>query len=90
MGSLVGVILQEWQIAMHNATVAQLQQQRQQQQIQSPPPKKTDEVKAEKVKDMHVVQDLVSDIVEKPSWFELPHKTWMSVSGMYSKTGGIF
>ena len=68
MGQKVGTILAEWQIAMHNATIEEMRKR------QVPPPrppadepgKKPEEVKAEKAQDMHIVQDLVEDIAEKP------------------------
>ena len=70
MGNLVALTTQEWQIAMNHATIAQSNQQRQiqaAQQAAQPPPQKPDEVKEETEKDMHVVQDLVENIADKPS-----------------------
>lgn len=67
MSSLVGAMAQEWQIAMHNLSISQNQQAIAQQNQPKVPEKKQEEVKAEEDADMHVVQDLVSDIAEKPT-----------------------
>ena len=68
LSSMVGAMAQEWEVAMHNAAIARaaevqqsLGQQQPQQAIEGP---KTAEKPA--VEDLHVVEDLVHDIRDKP------------------------
>lgn len=73
MGSLVGAMLQEWEVAMHNAAVAGAAQMQQssgsaqgQAPVQQTPVAASEGSGKDKLEDLHVVQDLVQDIKEKP------------------------
>ena len=68
MGRLVAAMLQEWEVAMHNAAVAknaQLQQVPGQETAQ-PPAEAAKQPEKPVIEDLHVVEDLVQDIREKP------------------------
>ena len=70
MGSLMGAMLQEWEVAMHNAALAKASQG-QQLQAQIPAEQKDIEAAGEPEEqpaaaELHVVQDLVQDIKDKP------------------------
>lgn len=66
MSSLVGAMAQEWEFAMHNAAkAAQLQQWNGQQQAQRVV-EASETAEKPAVKELHIVQDLVEDITDKP------------------------
>lgn len=75
MGRLAGAMLQEWEVAMHNAAVASAAQTQPavgqapgQAQAQPQANKNAAESEAQQeASDLHQVQDLVEDIRERPS-----------------------
>lgn len=67
MSALVRAMLKEWEVAMHNAAVApQKQLEGQQQGQQASAEAAVQEIEKQAAPDLHVVEDLVQDIKEKP------------------------
>jgi hypothetical protein len=87
MGSLVGAMLQEWEVAMHKAAVANAAQSQaqarhwgeQQQKVltlSTEGPKEN--VGGESAKELHIVQDLVQNIKDKPQGKAAPQEEEIS------------